>query len=222
MSETEHADTTAPAKDDSTADSEEGGQDESTTDTAVDTVAAVPVAAAPVVVPAVPAVSLHPADIPLIERPFKQQLLTPDFWLVALYLSVLVLQLNFYMGSVGDQLLSLAQGTDVDSAAYVKAFGLILPIGGVCSAPLLGVFIDRVSRPVSFAVVVLIDWVLIVMTVRLSLSLPAVFLSVGSLRTLSFGLRTYLNLDLGMCFCRCRNIFPFLSSFRILSLSSDL
>jgi len=73
-------------------------------------VAAVPVAAAPiaVVVPTAPAVSLHSADIPLIERTFKQQLLTPDFWLVALYLSVLVLQLNFYMGSVGN--LAVKQG----------------------------------------------------------------------------------------------------------------
>jgi hypothetical protein len=53
-----------------------------------------------------------PLDTSLSALSFRQQLRTPEFLLLILFLSVLLLQLNFYMGSVGDQMLVLAGNLD--------------------------------------------------------------------------------------------------------------
>eukprot|EP00698_Gefionella_okellyi_P015005 TRINITY_DN419_c0_g1_i2.p1 TRINITY_DN419_c0_g1~~TRINITY_DN419_c0_g1_i2.p1 ORF type:complete len:523 (-),score=110.05 TRINITY_DN419_c0_g1_i2:134-1702(-) len=91
--------------------------------------------------------------LPLSARSIKEQIISREFWLMVYALSILMLQLNYYMGSVGNQ---LASKTDDEAAAvmFLRVFGVILPACGVASVPVIGRLLDK--RGMVFCLVIIV------------------------------------------------------------------
>lgn len=86
------------------------------------------------------------------DLPLAKQLMTSEFWLLVWTASVGMVSINFFIGSVNDQMVSVNQDT---AKALSQAFAVILPLGGIFSIPVVGLVMDKLG-PVNG---VLVFWV---------------------------------------------------------------
>jgi hypothetical protein len=79
-----------------------------------------------------------------IEHPnFFQTIKTREFWLCAIFTGANLLRVNFYIGTVQEQLKNI-HGVDLEQAQYyTDLFAILLPMVGVGSVPLVGWSLDR-------------------------------------------------------------------------------
>eukprot|EP00126_Sphaerothecum_destruens_P012345 Sdes_comp21171_c0_seq1m19838 len=74
------------------------------------------------------------------EKCMKSQLCRKEFWLLAGFMSLYMLRLNFYIATVQDQIEEFNPAVSYQMSEF---FSVILPLGGVFSVPLIGYYLDR-------------------------------------------------------------------------------
>eukprot|EP01134_Creolimax_fragrantissima_P004112 CFRG4112T1 len=75
------------------------------------------------------------------DKSAKEQMMSIEFWLVALFTTIHMLRLNFYIATVEEQLRELADPGDVHQ--LVDIFNVILPIGGIVTIPVVCYLLDH-------------------------------------------------------------------------------
>ena len=78
---------------------------------------------------------------PLLERSLWEQVATWEFASLTVFMSVMILWANSYLGSVRVQLLDAGASTAV-ATAMVNNFNIVLPLG-VLAIPVIGLLLDR-------------------------------------------------------------------------------
>eukprot|EP01135_Chromosphaera_perkinsii_P011768 Nk52_evm14s2496 gene=Nk52_evmTU14s2496 len=68
------------------------------------------------------------------------QVLSTEFWLLVMFMSLYMLRLNFYIATVQEQIEEFAEE---ESAMMAKFFSILLPLGGALGVPLIGYYLDH-------------------------------------------------------------------------------
>eukprot|EP01126_Amoeba_proteus_P044655 TRINITY_DN4970_c0_g1_i8.p1 TRINITY_DN4970_c0_g1~~TRINITY_DN4970_c0_g1_i8.p1 ORF type:complete len:410 (-),score=45.25 TRINITY_DN4970_c0_g1_i8:157-1386(-) len=77
------------------------------------------------------------------KQTFFKVILSSEFWLCAMFTTLNLLRVNFYIGSVEGQLSNCFGVTEAEITTFTNVFGILLPLVGVTSVPLVGWIIDR-------------------------------------------------------------------------------
>ena len=103
---------------------------------------------------------------PVLEKTFKSQVASLVFWLCAIFTTLNLFRVNYYIGTVGEQLLaftgelvfagnSTVSTNELQAEFFTEMFAYFLPLVGVLSVPVIGVLLDKVGLYLSI-------WVLVV------------------------------------------------------------
>ena len=86
-------------------------------------------------------------------RSALQQILTPWFWLVALFTVVQMTRINYFVATVATQYEYMLHSNGL--AEHVNhVFDVALPVGGVLSVPFIGIILDSTSTPFTLGLLV--------------------------------------------------------------------
>jgi len=75
--------------------------------------------------------------------PFKHQFVSGTFLVGILFLSLHLFRINWYIGTLPPQMLTFPGIEHATAELYLDIFALMLPLGGVLSAPVIGAVIDK-------------------------------------------------------------------------------
>lgn len=84
-------------------------------------------------------------EAPAEERTFGQQVGSLIYWICAIFTAINLFRVNYYIGTINDQLLGFPNVTRDYADFLTRMFALILPIGGVLSVPVIGLFLDKMG-----------------------------------------------------------------------------
>lgn len=103
------------------------------------------------------AVSPTPTPTTLHDLTIYQQLYTPEFLLLVLFMSVYMLRLNSYVGSVFDQLKSifLLNKSSGSTDLPLKVFGIMLPLGPFVAIPLITFLLHHLRMSMVYMILTL-------------------------------------------------------------------
>jgi MFS family permease len=85
--------------------------------------------------------------------PAHKQMLTPWFILITLLTVLQMLRMNYFIATIRSQY-EFMLGSESLAASINHLFDIALPVGGVISTPVIGVFLDNLSVPMVLAVIV--------------------------------------------------------------------
>lgn len=86
-------------------------------------------------------------------RSALQQIMTPWFWLIALFTVVQMTRINYFVATVATQYEYILH-SDALAEKVNHVFDVALPVGGVLSVPFIGLILDNTSTPFTLGLLV--------------------------------------------------------------------
>jgi MFS family permease len=100
-----------------------------------------------------------------VEKTFRSQVTSLVFWLCAIFTTLNLFRVNYYIGTVGEQLLAFTgdlvvgvnatvSDNELKAEFFTEMFAYFLPLVGVASVPVIGILLDRMGLLLSIWVLV--------------------------------------------------------------------